>query len=83
MSYDDGKLDWCDKLLARCDAAVPPDPEVPEWLAGIWPNGAQIIKCQWKLGYLAAMHDAAEVIDEEEVNITFDVLRGAANARDE
>jgi hypothetical protein len=74
--------DWADKIIHLSQTVEAPDTlETPTAFKLVHPNAEDFIKLTWKLGYLAALHDATNVIDEEAVNITMDTLKDWAGSK--
>jgi hypothetical protein len=79
MPNDDGTPDWADRLVELSRTVEAPDElEIPTAFKLVDPNAEAYIKCIWQLGFLAGLQEAATIIDEEEVHITMDMLKGAA-----
>jgi hypothetical protein len=80
----DENPEWVNKILNLVRTKEAPDnlaEDAPEWLTTVYPQLDDLLKCIWKLGYLAAIGDATNIIDEEEVNITMDCLKEWAESK--
>jgi len=67
---------WAEKLIALSKTVEPPDDlDVPLEFKLAHPKAEEIFRLTWKLGYLAALRDATDIIDEEAVNIGMDAIK--------
>ena len=82
---DDEELPgWINKLLELSrNVKAPDDLEVPTAFLLAHSEAKAIMGCTWQLGYIQAIRDATKVINDEETNICFDVLREVGRGRTE
>lgn len=74
--------DWADKMVKLSQTVEAPDDlEIPTSFKLVHPQAEEIMKLTWKLGYIAAIGDATNVIDEEAVNIGMDALKDWADSK--
>ena len=72
----DQTQDWAEKIIALSKTVKAPDDlDVPLEFKLYHPKAEEIFKLTWKLGYLAALRDATDIIDEEAVNIGMDAIK--------